>query len=131
MDMQNPRPPRALIYDDDEAFAEECAEALIRHGYDARTRAGRSKFEPLLSAIAPDLLILDLHMPGLDGFEALRVIQGYERKGDLTVIIVSAADSSLISSARALSEAYEIRLSGILRKPIKPGELESLLTQTR
>lgn len=117
----------ALVYDDDEAFAEECAEALARRGYRVQTRAGRTDFAALLALVAPRLLILDLHMPGFDGIEALRAIRDGGAKADLTVVIVSAADPSLLASAEAIAKAYGLNLGGVLRKPIKLAELEELL----
>lgn len=117
----------ALVYDDDEAFAEECAEALARHGYSAETRAGRADFAALLAHVAPDLLILDLHMPDFDGIEALRAIRDYDGKAAIKVVIVSAADSALIASAEAIATAYGLNLSGVLRKPFKLAELEGLI----
>ncbi len=118
---------RALVYDDDEAFAEECAEALARHGYSAETRAGRADFADVLALVEPRLLILDLHMPDFDGIEALRAIRDGGGGADLTVVIVSAADSALIASAESLAKAYGLNLGGVLRKPFKLAELEELI----
>lgn len=119
----------ALVYDDDEAFAEECAEALARHGYTAQTRAGRTDFAALLALVAPRLLILDLHIPDFDGIEALRAIRDSGASADLTVVIVSAADPSLIASAEGIAKAYGLNLGGVLRKPFKLAELEELLAR--
>lgn len=117
----------ALVYDDDEAFAEECAEALARHGYSAETRAGRTDFAAVLALVEPRLLILDLHMPDFDGIEALRAIRDYDDKAAIKIVIVSAADSALIASAEAIATAYGLNLGGVLRKPFKLAELEALI----
>lgn len=118
---------RALVYDDDEAFAEECAEALSRHGYEVATRNGNGRFAALLASVEPQLLLLDLHMPDFDGFEALRAIRDYKGKDTLTVIIVSAAEPSLLSMAETLAQPYGIRLGGILGKPVTLAALEKAL----
>lgn len=120
---------RALVYDDDEAFADECAEALSRWGYAVRTRAGRSNFAALLESVCPDLLILDLHMPDFDGIEALRAVRDREAHAGLTIVIVSAADGSLIASAETIAKAYGLNLGGVLKKPFKLAALEELLTR--
>lgn len=118
---------RALVYDDDEAFAEECAEALARHGYEVTTRNGNSRFAALLASVEPQLLLLDLHMPDFDGFEALRAIRDYKGKDALTVFIVSAAEPSLIAMAETLAQPYGIRLGGFLGKPMTLAALEKAL----
>ena len=115
---------RALVYDDDDGFAEECAEALGRHGFAVETRAGRTDFAALVSEFAPHLVLLDLHMPQFDGIEALRALKEYGCKTDIDVILVSAADHSLIASAATLARAYDIRLRGVLRKPFRLSQLD-------
>ncbi len=122
--------PRALIYDDDEIYAEEFSEALARIGYVTDTRAGRTNFPQLVSIFAPDLLILDLHMPGRDGVEVLRVLRDYERKQEMTVVLVSAAGKVMLESASNLAVAYGIRLLGALPKPLKLADLTALLLRS-
>lgn len=118
---------RALIYDDDESFSEECAEALHRQGYCVETRARQADFDAIISEFAPEMLLLDLHIPDFDGIEALRVLKTYDRKNELDVILISAAHPTLIASASALAEAYGIRLRGVLRKPFRLSQLELMI----
>jgi DNA-binding response OmpR family regulator len=118
---------RVLIYDDDEIYAQECAEALTRFGFVTQTRSGRTDFIPLVTEFAPDLLVLDLHMPDFDGVEALRALRDFDGKGDLSVIIVSAGGNVMITSAASIAEAYDIRLLGVLEKPLKLSELKTLV----
>lgn len=118
---------RALVYDDDEIYAEECAEALGRYGYVAETRAGRTDFLRLVSILSPELLILDLHMPGHDGVEALRALRDYEHKKDLSVVLVSAANRVMLDTAANLVTAYGVKLIGAFQKPLRIAELAALL----
>ncbi len=115
---------RALVYDDDDGFAEECAEALSRQGFTVETRAGRADFPALMSEFAPHLVLLDLHMPQFDGIEALRALKEYGCKADVDVVLVSAAEHSLVTAAATLAEAYGIRLRGVLRKPFRLAQLD-------
>lgn len=123
----NPAERRALIYDDDEIYAEECAEALERHGYVTETRAGRSDFLRLVNTFSPDLVILDLHMPGRDGVEALRALRDYEHKRDVSVVLVSAASQVMLATAADLAVAYGVKLLGTFAKPLKISDLAALL----
>ncbi|HEY4345566.1 MAG TPA: response regulator [Parvibaculum sp.] len=118
---------RALIYDDDEIYAEECAEALERFGYVTETRAGRTDFLRLVDAFSPDIVILDLHMPGRDGVEALRALRDYEHKGEVSVVLVSAASHVMLETAADLALAYGVKLLGTFSKPVKIADLAALL----
>jgi DNA-binding response OmpR family regulator len=118
---------RVLVYDDDELYAEECAEAMARFGFIVETRAGRVNFVPLIKEFEPNLLILDLHMPDFDGVEVLRALRDYEGKDALSVILVSAGGDVLLASAASIAEAYGIHLLGCLEKPLKLAELKPLV----
>jgi DNA-binding response OmpR family regulator len=119
---------RALIYDDDEMYSEECAEALARFGYITETRAGRTDFLRLVDAFSPDIVILDLHMPGRDGVEALRALRDYEHKGQVSVVLVSAASHVMLETAADLAVAYGVKLLGTFAKPVKIADLAALLS---
>lgn len=68
-------PARILVVDDDEALLVTTAAILLREGYDVRT--ARDGFEALtvLRGSIPDLLISDLNMPNMSGFELLAVVR--------------------------------------------------------
>lgn len=122
---------RVLIYDDDEFYAQECAEALQRQGFVTETRAGRTDFLPLVARFAPDLLLLDLHMPEFDGVEALRALRDYEAKQNLAVVLVSGSGDVMLSSAASISRAYGINLLGVLAKPLRLSELTAVMAGSR
>jgi len=118
---------RALVYDDDEDLAQECAEALARHGYETRTRNGCVDFASLIESFAPDLILLDVHMPEFNGIEALQVLAHSPRKNDIHVIMASGARDNLLHAGAALSEAHGIKLLGTLAKPFSLSDLAKLL----
>ncbi|MCF8470507.1 MAG: response regulator [Parvibaculum sp.] len=118
---------RALIYDDDEDLAQECAEVLERRGFKTRTRKGRTDFSALIAAFEPDLIILDVHMPMFNGFEALQVLADNPRKSEICVIMISGARDNLLNAGTSLCEAHDIRLLGTLSKPFGLAQLNALL----
>ena len=81
---------RLLVVDDEEALLDLLGDALRFAGYDVRT--ARSGFEALRAAAddRPDLLVLDVNLPDLDGFE---VCQRLRRDGeDVPVVFLTARD---------------------------------------
>lgn len=118
---------RAVIFDDDDDLAQECAEALRMRGYETRTRNEEPDFAVLLEEFAPDLILLDVHMPDFNGVEALLMLAKSARKTETAVILMSGAHDGLLETGRALGEAHNIRLLGTLNKPFALQALDRLL----
>lgn len=118
---------RAVIFDDDDDLAQECAEALRMRGYETRTRSEKPDFAALLEEFAPDLILLDVHMPDFNGVEALLMLAKSPRKTETAVILMSGARDGLLDTGRALGEAHDIRLLGTLDKPFALQSLDQLL----
>ena len=82
---------RILVVDDDPAIVTLFADVLeIEGGYDVQT--ARSGFAAGLAVAKwrPDLILLDVHMPGMDGFEVLDRVQGAEASANVPVILCTA-----------------------------------------
>ncbi len=73
----------------------------------------------------PDLILLDLHMPGMDGVELLRHIGAREYAGSLA--LVSAEDMDVLKASRDLAIAHGVNIVGMLQKPVIAEELTALL----
>ncbi len=83
-------PARLLVVDDEEALLDLLGDALRFAGYEVHT--ARAGFEALRSAadLGPDLLVLDVNLPDLDGFE---VCQRLRRDGsDVPIVFLTARD---------------------------------------
>ena len=118
----SPTPSRRLLVVDDE---EKIREMLIRFfslkGYDVRGVAGGAEALALLDAFPPDVVMLDLLMPGLSGIDTLKQLK--QRQPQLKVIILSAADLEQVAQgALALGANYYVC------KPPSLGELERLVS---
>lgn len=119
---------RALIYDDDDDLARECADALKQRGYETLTRDGRTDFANLIGEFKPDLILLDVHMPEFNGFEALLALSEDPRKDRISVIMMSGARDNLLKAGTSLGDAHAIRLLGTLNKPFTLREVDRLLS---
>ena len=77
-----------LVVEDERDLARLLADNLRLEGLDVRTVEDGREVLGLVRSWVPDLVILDLMLPGMDGFEVLRGLRGYSR--DLPVLILSA-----------------------------------------
>jgi signal transduction histidine kinase len=94
-----------LLVDDEPANLELLQEFLRPEGFRSLLATSDAREAlPLLEANAPDMVLLDLHMPHLSGFELLREIRQRTPVGEFVPVLVLTADVSRATRARALSE---------------------------
>src|SRR5689334_5127055 len=92
---------------------------------DAKTMSVRSGDEALLTDLAHDfaVVLLDVNMPTLDGFETARLIRMRERSRHLPIIFVTAFSSTETN----VNEAYALGAVDFITKPIVPEILRAKL----
>jgi two-component system, OmpR family, response regulator RegX3 len=84
--------PRLLVVDDEDAILEFVSYNLKKEGYDVVTAKDGDVALELAAASPFDLVILDIMLPGVDGFEVCRRLRA---KGDVPVLFLSARDTEL------------------------------------
>ncbi|HFQ90308.1 MAG TPA: response regulator, partial [Desulfobulbus sp.] len=109
-------PARILVVDDDERFRQSLIAMLEMVGYCCLAAAGGPEAVRLLEEQAPDLVLLDLLMPGMDGHQVLDRLRS--RDGDVGIIIISV-DSRWDSVRRTLRRGAD----NFIRKPYAPDEV--------
>ncbi|HEY3563329.1 MAG TPA: response regulator transcription factor [Kribbella sp.] len=82
--------PRVLVVEDAEPIRTAVGIALTEAGYDVRTRPDGDALERELSQYRPDLVLLDVMLPGRDGFELLTIARETSNAG---VILLTARDA--------------------------------------
>ncbi|MEV5714662.1 response regulator transcription factor [Amycolatopsis mediterranei] len=87
--MDDPAPPRVLVIEDAEAIRVAVESALADAGFSVRSRPDGAELEGELVRTRPDLVVLDVLLPGRDGFELLRVIRRTSAAG---VVMLTARD---------------------------------------
>src|SRR6476661_5572353 len=107
--------PAVLLVDDDPTLLSVLARRLTREGFDVRTAASGQMALAALDRSWPALVVVDVMMPGMDGFELCRRVK---RIADLPIIVLSAIDASE-SKVRALEDYAE----DYVTKPFDPDEL--------
>ena len=111
---------RVLIVDDNAANVELVEQVLAQAGYtDVESTREAAAVPTLCFATRPDLLLLDLHMPGLSGYDVMAEIRDLLDPPQSLPVLVLTADSSREARHRALSMGARDFIS----KPIDPTEL--------
>ena len=82
--------PRVLVVEDDLAIQLLITETLRTRGYDTATVAEGTAAVPTAREFSPDLVLLDIGLPGIDGFEVLDRLKADEDLRDVPVIMVTA-----------------------------------------
>jgi len=110
--------PLVLIVDDDERLREYVRVNLEQEGYVVREAASAEDALAALGEESPDLILLDVMMPEVDGWEALRRIQEHTGVGAIPVIMFSGKVDDQ-SDAEARSRGAQ----GFIGKPFDPRSL--------
>jgi DNA-binding response OmpR family regulator len=125
-------PIRAMIVDDAPELCMMLEPLLSREGFDVKTAADGDGAVELARSFDPDVIILDLILPGLDGLEACRRIRSFS---DAYVVMVSAKDSEIdtvvglsIGADDYVTKPFSpneliARLRAMLRRPRRPGRV--------
>ena len=108
---------RILIVDDEVNARTALAEILRDEGYAVDTAADGFKALPKLEEFAPDAVVTDLRMPGMDGLEFMRRVQ--DRDADIPVVVVTAYG--------AVDSAVQAMRRGAADYVTKPVNVEELL----
>jgi CheY-like chemotaxis protein len=90
--------PRVLVVDDDDAIREVIAEVLRDEGYEVIcARNGLQALDELNKEHHPDLVLLDLMMPVMSGWEVLEQLQASDELSRIPVVVVSAMTAPGVS----------------------------------
>ena len=98
---------RVLLVEDDRVLRRACEASLRRRGLVVLCAQDGEEGLRLARAEAPDLVLLDLLMPKLNGLEVLRALRANERTRDLPVLILSNS-----SSATGVEEVTSLGIAG-------------------
>ena len=121
--------PRLLLIDDEPALAEFLANAARETGFEPVITAEDWQFRDEFLRERPNMVALDLGMPGMDGIELLRFLADQDFRAP--VLIVSGFDRRVLESAFRLGEALGLTMAGPLEKPVRLEQLENLLNELK
>jgi CheY-like chemotaxis protein/anti-sigma regulatory factor (Ser/Thr protein kinase) len=113
-------PIRVLLVEDDPDAREVTAAGLTKSGFEVHAVSGALKALELLDVWLPDVVVSDIGMPGMDGYEFVRLLRARspERGGKVAALALTAF-AGLGDAARAHASGYQEHVS----KPITPDAL--------
>jgi DNA-binding response OmpR family regulator len=122
-------PPRLLLIDDEAALADFLATAATDSGFAPQVTQRDDEFREAFLAERPEMVALDLGMPGMDGVELIRFLasENYEAP----VLIFSGFDRRVLESAFRLGEALGLNMVGPIEKPVRLDVLKDMLIRVR
>lgn len=107
--------PRILVVDDDHAIAEMVSIVLRGKGFDVVTASDGASALDAFPQVSPDVVLLDLMLPGMDGIEVCRRLR---KESGVPIIMLTAR-----SDTADIVEGLEAGADDYLTKPFEPDEL--------
>jgi two-component system, sensor histidine kinase and response regulator len=112
--------PRILIVDDEPSARQTMEMLLLREGYDMHFAANGPEALAALDNFLPDVILLDVMMPGMDGFEVCHTVKTDPKWQHIPIILVTALDSK-----RDLARGLDAGADDFLHKPYNSLELRA------
>jgi DNA-binding response OmpR family regulator len=116
---------RILVIDDDQRILRFIRLSLTASGYEAITATDGEESLRLVKSEKPSVMLLDVFMPGMDGFQVLKGLRAFS---DIPVLVFSARHS-------AAEKALSLGANDFIAKPFSPEALlrriEALLSQAK
>jgi CheY-like chemotaxis protein len=115
---------KVLVVDDEDDLRELARMFLEIRGHDAIEASSGEEALELLEISEPDVLLLDLRMPGIGGWGVLDALEERGRLAELPVVVISAHADSAIAH-----RAMELGCRGYLAKPFTGDDLQVSLEE--
>ena len=106
------KPPLILVADDDRGTRLVMKTAMAQNGFDVAEAENGQAAVSAFDRLRPDLVLLDVVMPLMDGFEACRQLRRHPRGASVPIVIITATDD-----IEAIREAYEAGATDFIAKP--------------
>jgi len=113
---------RVLIVDDEADSRELIQEMLSTAGYESSEARDGTEGLAMGEALRPDIILLDVRMPGLDGYEVCRGLKENPQTKDIPVIFLTAVEDAALNRL-----AYQAGATACLAKPVPHETLLALI----
>ena len=117
--MENKRTRSVIYIEDDQEMIDLVSMILSRRGFSVKGAHGGKNGLEMVTADPPDLILLDLMMPDLDGWDVYQQIKSHENTRNVPVIVITA-------KAQAIDRVLGLHIAKVddyICKPFRPQEL--------
>jgi two-component system, OmpR family, alkaline phosphatase synthesis response regulator PhoP len=121
--MGTKQPHKVLVVDDEEAILELLKYNLEKSGYEVKTASDGMKAVDIAKRFTPDLVLLDIMMPKMDGVETCRQLRDIPELHSTYVVFLTARSEEYSEVA-----AFDMGADDYITKPIKPRALMSRIS---
>ena len=125
---------KVLLVDDDAEFCEATELLLDSKGYEVVLAYDGKKGLEKVRADKPDLVILDVMMPEMNGYDVCVILKADPELKNIPVILLTAVDQALFKTTYTQVMGLMTEADDYIAKPVEPGELvnrvEGLLSRT-
>ena len=122
MELIGGRIPRILIIDDAEINVEILKEMVIQMGYEVVTAMNVAEVNAVLENKLPDLVLLDIIMPEIDGYQFCEILKSYSVTQSIPVIFISS-----LNAKEDRDKAYQAGGVGFLNRPLDFFQVEHMI----
>jgi len=114
-----------LVVDDEPDIVSFLGQALSIHGYQIRSASNGLEALERIGELTPDLILLDLKMPGMDGYEVIRRLKRDEATRGIPIIVITASPVD--------KERDKVRVlgMGVSRYMSKPLSVETIVAEIK
>lgn len=116
---------KILVIEDDEYSRDALAHLLAAEGYEARSASDGESGLAKAHEMQPDIIVLDLNLPGIDGKQVIQMIRNDGPLGDVPILIVTGDED------RAAQSAVDLGADGYLTKPVEFDDLIRAIADLR
>ncbi len=116
-----------LLVDDDPDFVEAVKVIVEKAGYDVRVAYDGQEGIEAVEEKLPDLIVLDVMMPVMNGHEACAKLKGNKETAEIPIILLTAVADRVTTSTYTHRDMLESEADDYIPKPVEPNDLLELI----
>lgn len=114
---------RVFLVDDDPDFVEATATILESKGHEVIKLYDGDECLEKLKEVVPDLIVLDVMMPRLDGYKVCKILKGDPKYEKIPVLLLTAVAANIPTTRYTQLQGMETEADDYVDKPVEPEEL--------
>jgi CheY-like chemotaxis protein len=111
----------ALVIDDNREAADAVCQMLMLLGMQTRASYGPREAMLVLKSVNPDIVFVDINMPGVSGFEVVSYMRRYPQLENIPIVVITSDDQP-----ETAKMAHDMGVMGLIVKPATVEELEEV-----